>query len=234
MPVAVASRSSAGSAARAALDKPRQEITHPALIALHESIPPHFQQAQHSPANHRKNIVSLHRIHAKVSSITEPASGGRLRPIGEKAFNEVFIGCLDRVLPIKKGVPNADRICKFVAGYVAYAQEQFRLQARADRTQARKAAGEPEELDEDEEEIDETVNRLLAWRARIPGPIRAMRALPMTRRATNMLVPRATKRPKMLFCLPLMSVTLCYSGPRRHRIRSGRKMALAIVPRPLP
>lgn len=151
MPVAVASRSSAGGrASREAVEKPRQEITHPALLALHATIPPHFQQAQHSLANHRKNIVSLHRIHLKVASIIEPASDGRVRPIGEKVFNQVFFGCLDRVLPIKKGVPNADRVCKFVAGYVIYAQEQFRLQARADKA---------EEDDDDEDEEDTTATR---------------------------------------------------------------------------
>ena len=62
------------------------------------------------------------------------------------------------MLPIKKGVPNADRICKFVAGYIAYAQEQFRLQARADKDAARKAGLEPEE-DDDEEEEDTTATR---------------------------------------------------------------------------
>ncbi len=124
--------------------------THPSLLTSTGSA-----QSRQPP----KNIVSLHRIHLKVSSITEPASGGRVRPIGEKAFNEIFVGCLDRVLPIKKGVPNADRICKFVAGYVTYAQEQFRLQARADKAEARKAAGESEEEDEDEEEEDTTATR---------------------------------------------------------------------------
>ncbi|CDS02070.1 hypothetical protein [Sporisorium scitamineum] len=160
MPVAVASRSSAHArASREVVEKPRREITDPTLVALHASIPPHFQQAQHSLANHRKNIVALHRIHLKVSTIREIGSDGRLRPIGEKVFNQVFIGCLDRVLPIKKGVPNADRICKFVAGYVAYAQEQFRLQARAERAASRKTAGEPQDDDDDEEEEDTTATR---------------------------------------------------------------------------
>ncbi|KIS72037.1 condensin subunit YCG1 [Mycosarcoma maydis] len=160
MPVAVASRSLAASrASREEVQKPRREITDPTLIALHASIPPHFQQAQHSLANHRKNIVSLHRIHLKVSSIVEPASDGRVRPIGEKVFNEIFVGCLDRVLPVKKGVPNADRVCKFVAGYVTYAQEQFRLQARADKAASGQAAGELEDQDDDEEEEDTTATR---------------------------------------------------------------------------
>ncbi|EST10071.1 Nuclear condensin complex subunit 3, C-terminal domain protein [Kalmanozyma brasiliensis GHG001] len=154
MPVAVLSRSSAsGRSSRVAAPKPRKEVTDPALIALHGSIPPIFQQAQHSLATHRKNVVSLYRIHQKVAAITEHASDGRVRPIGEKAFNEVFVGCLDRVLPIKKGVPNADRVCKFVAAYVAYAQEQFRLQARADK------AEDGEDGDDDEEEEDTTATR---------------------------------------------------------------------------
>ena len=124
------------------------------IAALPASIPPHFQEAQHTLHNHRKNIVSLHRIHLKAANVTEKTPKGT-RLIGEKAFNEVFFGCLDRVLHIKKGVQNADRICKFVAAYAVYAQEQFRLQARA-----AKASRQPmEEDDEDEEEEDTPATR---------------------------------------------------------------------------
>ncbi|PWZ02560.1 ARM repeat-containing protein [Testicularia cyperi] len=167
MPVAVASRpknpASAGgrgsdvaaASAKASRDSlPKPAETNTTLIALHASIPPHFQQAQHSLANHRKNIVSLHRIHLKAATVTEKTPKGT-RLVGEKAFNEVFFGCLDRVLPIKKGVANADRICKFVAAYATYAQEQFRLQARAERAQQRGN----HEADEDEEEEDTPATR---------------------------------------------------------------------------
>ncbi|KAN0063607.1 chromosome condensation complex Condensin, subunit G [Thecaphora frezii] len=158
MPAAVAATRSARASASEQPTKPQHASTTPppppttatntTLLALPASIPPHFQEAQHSLANHRKNIVALHRIHQKASTITERTPKGT-RLIGEKAFNEVFFGCLDRVLHIKKGVTNADRICKFVAAYATYAQEQFRLAARASK------GGEPEE-DEEEEDTPAT------------------------------------------------------------------------------
>jgi condensin complex subunit 3 len=44
--------------------------------------------------------------------------------IGEKAFNTELIGMVNRILSIKKGEVVADRVVKFVAGYVAYTTEQ--------------------------------------------------------------------------------------------------------------
>ena len=91
-------------------------------------VPPHFQDAQHSLASHRKNVVSLYRVHAACAQVTEATPRGT-RLVGEKAFNECFLQCLNRVLAQKKGVANADRVCKYVAAYAAYAQEQFRAAA---------------------------------------------------------------------------------------------------------
>lgn len=90
-------------------------------------LPPIFEQAQHTTANHRKNLVALRKIHDACASITAPASGskaGALRAVGEKAFNDLFIDMVNRVLQVKKGVAVADRVVKFVASYVAYSTEQ--------------------------------------------------------------------------------------------------------------
>lgn len=95
------------------------------LEKLVEAIPPFFQEAQHSLANHRKNAVALHRIHAQCSQVTEETPRG-LKLIGEKAFNTSFIACINRVLLLKKGVTQADRCLKFVSSYAIYSQVQFR------------------------------------------------------------------------------------------------------------
>lgn len=66
--------------------------------------------------------------------------------MGEKAFNNGFLDCLNRVLLIKRGVVQADRALKFVATYAVYAQAQFRAKARKE---AGRAADEEEEDEED-------------------------------------------------------------------------------------
>jgi hypothetical protein len=88
------------------------------LEALPTLVPHHFQDAQHSLATHRKNVVALQRAHAAAAQVTQRTERGT-KLVGEKAFNEVFIACLNRVLGIKKGVVNADRIVKFVAAYAS-------------------------------------------------------------------------------------------------------------------
>ncbi|KAK4686707.1 condensin complex subunit 3, partial [Tremellales sp. Uapishka_1] len=86
-------------------------------------LPPIFEQVQHTIANHRKNIVSLRKIHEACSSIVE-VSSTRSKLVGEKAFNVLFIDMVNRVLPLKKGVVQADKVVKFISSYVAYSTEQ--------------------------------------------------------------------------------------------------------------
>ena len=105
------------------------------LEQVQAQLPPHFQDAQFSVANHRKNCVSLYRLHARCTQVTEQTERGT-RLVGEKAFNETFFGCLHRVLGLKRGVKNADRICKFAATYAAYILEQFAAQDEDTETPA--------------------------------------------------------------------------------------------------
>jgi hypothetical protein len=93
------------------------------LETISTQLAPIFNQVQHTTANHRKNLVSLRKIQEQCSSITEPTPKG-LKLIGEKAFNTELIGMVNRILSIKKGEAVADRVVKFVAGYVAYTTEQ--------------------------------------------------------------------------------------------------------------
>ncbi|UZJ54809.1 hypothetical protein CBS101457_004129 [Exobasidium rhododendri] len=126
------------------------------LESVPTTLPLHFQQAQHSLANHRKNIVSLYRLHLACSAFSEQTSKGT-RMVGEKVFNEAFISCLNRVLNLKKGVSNADRVIKFTAAYSKYTQDQFRLKAR----QARKGQEEEDEEDDEDEEEDTPATRFV-------------------------------------------------------------------------
>lgn len=86
-------------------------------------LPPIFDQAQQTTANHRKNIVYLRKIHEQCASIVEEISDDRIKLTGEKAFNSLFFDMVNRVLTVKKGVAVADRVVKFVANYVSYCTE---------------------------------------------------------------------------------------------------------------
>lgn len=86
-------------------------------------LPPIFEQAQHTTANHRKNIVALRKLQVACATVTEETPKGT-KLVGEKAFNALFVDMVNRVLGVKKGVAVADRVVKFVANYVAYTTEQ--------------------------------------------------------------------------------------------------------------
>ena len=106
---------------------PRSHSATYLTTTLPTAVPPIFDQVQHTTANHRKNIVALKKIQDACSTVTERVersgkSGYKL--VGEKAFNTLFVDMVNRVLAIKKGVSVADRVIKFVASYVTYAQEQ--------------------------------------------------------------------------------------------------------------
>ncbi|KAG8963687.1 hypothetical protein FRC00_005396 [Tulasnella sp. 408] len=92
---------------------------------LPELIAPIFQQAQFSLANHRKNVVSLHKLHEQAAQVTQTLGKGKgLQLTGEAAFNKAFISMVNRILPIKKGVSQADKSIKFVAAFVRYTSEK--------------------------------------------------------------------------------------------------------------
>ena len=95
------------------------------LETLPDIVAPIFQQAQFSLANHRKNVVALHKIHEQAAQVTETlAKGKTIQLVGEAAFNKAFIGMLNRVLPVKKGVSQADKVVKFIATFVRYTSEK--------------------------------------------------------------------------------------------------------------
>jgi hypothetical protein len=64
---------------------------------LPTQLPPIFEQAQHTTANHRKNIVALRKIQVACATVTEETSKGT-KLVGEKAFNTLFVDMVNRVL----------------------------------------------------------------------------------------------------------------------------------------
>ena len=95
------------------------------LEDLIESIANIFDQAQISLANHKKNCVALYKLHTKAAAVTQPRKDGNgPKLVGEKAFQDVFIDMVNRVLVVKKGPANADRIVKYIGSYVKFMNEK--------------------------------------------------------------------------------------------------------------
>ncbi|KAF9225668.1 hypothetical protein BS17DRAFT_777480 [Gyrodon lividus] len=113
-----------------------------------------FDQAQNTTANHQKNIIALHKIHAEAAAVTESAHNGKsIKLTGERLFEDILIDLLCRVIIVKKGVSQADRIIKFVGAYTRYMNEKV-LEIRKD--------------DEDDDDDDDTtaarfITRLLKF-----------------------------------------------------------------------
>ena len=72
-----------------------------------------FQEAQKSAATHRKLVNSLRTV--QVTCIQQNT---------EERFNKEFIRCLNRVLPVKKSEPTADRVVKFVGHFIQHVQDK--------------------------------------------------------------------------------------------------------------
>ena len=104
---------------------PRQDFD---LASLPNLIPAILDQAQSSAATHKKNCVALHKIQIASVKVVEGGDGrGRgseVRLTGERAFGEVILDLLNRVLVIKKSTPAADRIVKFIGSYVKFIYEK--------------------------------------------------------------------------------------------------------------
>jgi condensin complex subunit 3 len=95
------------------------------LKDLSVEIPKIFDQVQNSTANHQKNYVALFKLHSEAAQVTEPRDRGMaLKPIGERAFEDILMHMVARILSVKKGVVPADRIAKFLGGYTKFINEK--------------------------------------------------------------------------------------------------------------
>ncbi len=100
----------------------------PRLEALIDGMPGIFMQCQYSMATHKKNIIHLAKIHAGSSDVWEEVPHG-IKLTGEKAFNDQFLNMVNRILSIKKGIPNADRIVKFIGAFIMHISQKGLLLA---------------------------------------------------------------------------------------------------------
>lgn len=91
-------------------------------------VPKILDQAQISIANHQKNLVALYKLQTEAAQYTESVRRGQgVRLIGERIFEQVVLQMLTRVLPVKKGATQADRVVKFVGGFIKFVNEKGEL-----------------------------------------------------------------------------------------------------------
>jgi condensin complex subunit 3 len=98
----------------------------PAILDdLQHSLATIFNQTQLTIANHRKNCVSLYKIHLQAGEITRKVKdGAAVKLVGERLFGDAFIDMVTRILVVKKGPATADRTVKFIGEYVKFVNEK--------------------------------------------------------------------------------------------------------------
>lgn len=94
------------------------------LQDLHANVSRIFDQAQVTTANHQKNFVALHKLQSEAARHTEALGNDRVKLTGERAFEKVFTRMICQILPLKKGATPADRVVKFVGGFVQFIQDK--------------------------------------------------------------------------------------------------------------
>lgn len=88
---------------------------------IREAVGHIFEQAQLSTANHRKNFVTLGKLHLEAAIEGSTHTDGGSPKIGpEDAFELILLDMVMRVLALKKGVPVAERTIKFLGGYLKF------------------------------------------------------------------------------------------------------------------
>ncbi|KAF8875410.1 nuclear condensing complex subunit [Gymnopilus junonius] len=156
-----------------AKSKPQADNT---LDDLQEPISAIFEQAQSSLANHKKNCVALYKIQTKAAGVRQPTKTKTTKDKGkngvapgeilvaEKAFQDVFIDMLARVLVVKKGPATADRIVKYVGAFVKFMNEKV-IEAKSKTASSSSAStGNGQVIEEDEDTpTSRFVSHLLTW-----------------------------------------------------------------------
>ncbi|CAG8669095.1 15760_t:CDS:10 [Dentiscutata erythropus] len=95
------------------------------IVTLSAIIPQIFQDCQKSTTNHRKNAIALRKVQMKCSSYRSTNNGSSNNRLdNEHVFNTEFIRNLNKILPVKKGQTNSERVIKFVASFVAFSCEK--------------------------------------------------------------------------------------------------------------
>jgi condensin complex subunit 3 len=87
--------------------------------SLHGPIASLFNDSQLSAANHRRNCISLHKIH---NSRANSRSSSSLE--WESQFFFEFFNCVAICLDLRKNEEIAQRLCKFINSYCLYSKEK--------------------------------------------------------------------------------------------------------------
>lgn len=139
------------------------------LDALKTAVPKIFDQAQATTANHQKNFVALYKLHTDAASRTESVQDGRsTKLVGERAFEDVCLCILARVLPHKKGTTVADRIVRFLGGYTKFVNEKGKKRPSILNTVTQFCIAAEEAKKEDVDDSDDTtasrfISRMLTF-----------------------------------------------------------------------
>ncbi|KAH7144620.1 nuclear condensing complex subunit [Dactylonectria estremocensis] len=83
-----------------------------------------FRDAQRTTATHRKLVVNLRKIHE--SCCYEPADSkhSESSDFDEEAFNDEFIRCVLRIMPIKKSESVGEKSIRFIGLFLRHASEK--------------------------------------------------------------------------------------------------------------
>jgi len=83
-----------------------------------------FSAAQHNVSQHRKLINNTHALFLKCAKVTTTSEDGQsIRLSGEKLFGDAWRSMAVHALGVKKGVDQADKVVKFMAGFIGFAVE---------------------------------------------------------------------------------------------------------------
>ncbi|GAA5925051.1 condensin subunit YCG1 [Sporobolomyces koalae] len=113
-----------------------------------------FSVAQQTTASHRKHINTLHSLFLRCARVVTLSKDGTQKQLsGERAFGQKFREAVVYPLGIKKGVEQADRIVKFIAGFVAFSVDY----------DSKQRDGNDDDDDEDDGPASRLVSQLLSF-----------------------------------------------------------------------
>jgi condensin complex subunit 3 len=89
------------------------------LETLHAQIVEILQGAQNESSLHKRRVKALCKLHAQAATHVEKGKQpGHVKRVGEKKFNEAFWKAIANVLPVRKGLVEADRVIRLVGAFV--------------------------------------------------------------------------------------------------------------------
>jgi hypothetical protein len=100
--------------------EPRHMLLDPEILeTLHEQIVEIFRGAQNESSLHKRRVKVLCKLHTQPATFVEKGKQqGQVKRVGEKKFNEAFWKTIANILPVRKGVVEADRAVRLVGAFV--------------------------------------------------------------------------------------------------------------------